>query len=327
MAAAPGSSAVHGGGGRPPAGVVLVTGAAGFAGSHLLLHLAGSHDLVGWTRGHPPPEVATVARWEQVDLLDRARVHRAVRELRPSAIYHCGGLAQVAESWDDTAAPLSVNVMGTHHLLEAVRRAGIACRVLVTGSAHVYAASETPIGEDDPLAPASPYALSKLAQEQLALRAAAEGGADVVVTRSFNHTGARQKPSFAAPAMARQIALIERGALEPVIRVGNLDAERDLLDVRDTVRAYAGLMASGESGRVYNVASGIARPVRLLLDALVSRARVPVRVETDPARLRPNDIPVLVGDPARLKAATGWEPRVSFDQMLDDLLAYWRLQP
>jgi GDP-4-dehydro-6-deoxy-D-mannose reductase len=268
-----------------------------------------------------------LARWEQVDLLDGSRVRSAIRELRPSAIYHCGGLAQVAESWGDTAAPLAVNVMGTHHVLEGVRRSGIECRVLVTGSAHVYAASPAPIAEDHRLAPASPYALSKLAQEQLALRAAREHELHVVVTRSFNHTGPRQKPSFAAPAMARQVALIERGTLAPVIRVGNLDAERDLMDVRDTVRAYSELMSSGAPGTVYNVATGVARPVRAVLDALVSRARVPVRVETDPARLRPNDIPVLVGDPSRLQATTAWRPQVTFDQMLDDLLAYWRAQP
>ena len=152
-----------------------------------------------------------------------------------------------------------------------------------------------------------------------------EDGLDVVVTRSFNHTGPRQTPAFAAPSMARQIALIERGQLEPVIKVGNLDARRDLTDVRDVVRAYAALMQSGTPGVVYNVASGVGRSIRSVLDALVSRSRVPVRIEIDPARMRPNDVPVLVGDCSRLDATRpAGRPAVTFDQMLDDLLDYWR---
>ena len=307
-------------------GPVLVTGASGFAGSHLVEHLAGSHDVVGWARSTPPADVASLARWQRVDLLDQDAVNAAIRELAPRSIFHCAGLPHVAESWRDTAAPLAVNVLGTHRLIDAVRLAAVRCRILLSGSAHVYAPSMRPITETDPLGPASPYALSKLAQEQLVLRAAAEDGIDVVVTRSFNHTGPRQKPSFVAPSIARQIALIERGRLEAVIRVGNLDAERDLLDVRDAVRAYVRLMESGASQAVYNVASGVGRPVRAILDALLSRARVPIRVETDPQKIRTNDIPVLVGDARRLREATGWQPRISFDQMIEDLLAYWRRQ-
>ena len=305
-------------------GPVLVTGASGFAGSHLVQLLSTSHAVVGWARSAPPAEIAALAKWQSVDLLDRDAVTAAVHELNPSAIFHCAGLPQVAESWADTAAPLAVNVLGTHRLLEAVRLLGSACRILVTGSAHVYAPSSAPIAEDETLRPASPYALSKLAQEQLALMAAAEDGLQVIVTRSFNHTGPRQKPSFVAPSIARQIAAIERGEMDPVIRVGNLEAQRDLLDVRDAVRAYAALIDAGTPGTVYNVASGVGRPVRAVLDALVSRARVPIRIETDSARMRANDIPILIGDASRLRDATGWEPKISFDQMLDDLLAYWR---
>jgi GDP-4-dehydro-6-deoxy-D-mannose reductase len=305
-------------------GVVLVTGATGFAGGCLVQHLAASHQVVGWARTPPPPELVGLARWQQIDLLDRDRVAAAVRELRPSRVFHCAGLPQVAESWTNTAAPMAVNVIGTHHLIEALRVNAVSCRVLVTGSAHVYAQSPAPLTEDDRLAPASPYALSKLAQEQLALRCAAEDGIDVLVTRSFNHTGARQAASFVGPGLARQIALIEQGRQDPVIHVGNLDAVRDIMDVRDTVRAYVALMDAGESGSVYNVASGTGRSIRELLDALVQRSRVPVRVEPDPARMRPSDVPILIGDPARLRQATGWTAEIPFDRMIDDLLAYWR---
>jgi GDP-4-dehydro-6-deoxy-D-mannose reductase len=304
---------------------VLVTGAAGFAGSHLLEHLASaSGDLVAWTRSSAPADLASLARWEQVDLLDRDRVRSAIAGLRPARVFHLAGLPHVAESWSDTAKPLAANVMATHNLLDALRRAHIPARVLISGSAMVYAATAEPLREDDPVAPASPYAVSKLAQEQLGLRAIDEDGVEVVVTRSFNHTGPRQRPSFVAPGIAQQIARIERAAQEPVIRVGNMEAQRDFLDIRDTVRAYAALMQSGDSGAIYNVASGVGRSIRSVLDGLLARARVPIRIETDPARLRPNDTPVLVGDASRLRRATGWAPSVSFEQMLDDLLAYWR---
>ena len=304
--------------------LVLVTGASGFAGGHLVEHLASTGQVVGWTRSTPPPELRDLARWEQVDLLDRDRVRRAIADLRPTHIYHCAGVPHVAESWRDTARSLEGNVLATEHLFDALRRAGVRSRVLVPGSSMVYAPSSEPITEDDPIAPASPYALSKLAQEELARRARKEDGLEIVITRSFNHTGPRQTAAFAAPSMARQIAMIEAGALAPVIKVGNLDAERDLTDVRDVVRAYAALMTSAASDDVYNVASGVARTIRSVLDALIARAKVPVRVESEPARMRPNDVPFMAGNPSRLTAATGWRPLITFERMLDDLLDYWR---
>jgi GDP-4-dehydro-6-deoxy-D-mannose reductase len=305
-------------------GPVLVTGAAGFAGSHLVEQLAGSCEIVGWARSAPPREVAPLARWEAVDLLHRDHVRAAIAAMRPSVVYHCAGLPHVAESWRDAAQPLAINALGTHHLLDALRRAGVRARVLVVGSATVYARADVPLREDAPLGPDSPYARSKLAQEQLGLRAGADDGLDVIVTRTFNHTGPRQTASFVAPSMARQIALIERGAAEPVIRVGNLDAQRDISDVRDVARAYASLMTSGQPGTVYNVCSGVGRSIRSLLDALLARARVPVAIELDASRMRPSDTPVLVGDPSRVGAATGWRPAIPFEQTVDDLLEYWR---
>lgn len=307
-----------------PDAPVLVTGAAGFAGGHLLEHLAGRGAVTAWARSEPPADLARLASWQAIDLLDRDRVRHEVRALRPAAVYHCAGAPHVGASWRDTAQPLASNVLTTHYLLDALRRAAAPCRVLITGSAMVYAPSTSPLREDDRVAPASPYALSKLAQEQLGLRGLTEDGLDVILTRPFNHTGPRQKPTFAAPGMARQIALIERGAIEPLMQVGNLDAERELTDVRDTVRAYALLMERGAPGTVYNVASGTGHAIRAILDALVARSRVPVEIRVDPARLRPQDTPVLVGDATRLRHATGWAPAISFDRMLDDLLDYWR---
>jgi len=306
-------------------GLIIVTGAAGFAGSHVVEALGGSEDVVGWTHHAPPPqEIARLARWQRVDLLNPSEVREAIARLKPSAVIHCAGAPNVAHSWRDTVTPLSANVLATHHLFDALSRTGTACRVVVTGSGTVYAASTAALTEESPIAPSNPYAVSKLVQEQLAFRAAHEDGVDVIVTRSFNHTGPRQSAAFAAPNMARQIALIEAGRAEPVIRTGNLEAQRDITDVRDMARAYIALLRRGVSSTLYNVSSGTTRVMRSVLDALVARARVQVRVETDPALMRPSDTPIVLGDPTRLREATGWRPEVSFDQTLDDLLTYWR---
>lgn len=304
---------------------ILVTGAAGFAGSHVVQTLAGAGNVIGWMRATPPPEeIAPLATWQQVDLLDREAVRAAIYRAKPDAVYHCAGAPNVAYSWRDTVSPLSNNVLGTHILLDALRRAGSRCRVVIPGSATVYAPSTSPLTEESPVAPVNPYALSKLAQEQLGMISGREDGIEVIITRSFNHTGPRQSAAFAAPNMARQIALIEAGAAEPMIKVGNLDAQRDMTDVRDMARAYAGLMEKGTPSTIYNVASGVARSMKSILAALVARARVTVRIETDPALLRPSDTPVLLGDASRLRTATGWEPQIPFERTLDDLLTYWR---
>jgi GDP-4-dehydro-6-deoxy-D-mannose reductase len=303
---------------------VLITGATGFAGGHLVERLAGSARLVAWGRSFPRAGLADLAEWQQIDLLDRTSVREAIARLRPSAVYHLAGAPHVAESWRDTARPLRDNVLATSHLLEAISRAGLPCRVLVTGSAAVYAPSESPLAEDAPLAPSSPYALSKLAQEQLALRVCADEGVQVITVRPFNHTGPRQRPDFVVPALARQLALVEAGLVAPVVRTGNLDPRRDFTDVRDVVAAYVELMEHGRPGETYNVGSGIGRSIRSVLDALLARSPASVSIETDPARLRPSDVPSIVADASRLNEATGWQARIPFEQTLDDLLDYWR---
>jgi GDP-4-dehydro-6-deoxy-D-mannose reductase len=306
---------------------ILVTGAAGFAGSHLLdLLAAGDHRVVAWHRpgGHAPRPVPGV-RWDGVDLLDRARVAEAIARLHPPVVYHCAGAAHVGRSWDSTEPTFAINVRGTHHLLDALERANVPARVLVPSSAMVYASASEPLTETHPLVPNSPYGVSKLAQEMLAQRT--DGALAVVIARPFNHVGPRQDPQFVASGFARRIADIEIGRWPPEISVGNLEARRDLTDVRDTVRAYQLILERGEPGRPYNVCSGRAVPIGELLDLLLARARIPIAVKTDPARYRPNDTPVLVGDPARLRDELGWTPAIPLEQTLDDLLAYWRSGP
>jgi len=279
---------------------------------------------VAWSRRDPPEHLASLANWCAVDITNRDAVRAAVRDLRPTRIYHLAGFPHIAESWRDAARPLAVNALGTHYLLDAMRREHIGARVLIVSSAAVYAASDAPLTEEARLSPTTPYGRSKLAEEQLGLHAWADDGIEVMIARAFNHIGPRQAPTFAAASFARQIATIESGDAVPIISVGSLDAQRDLTDVRDVVRAYAGILERGTPGSIYNVASGVAWTMRSILEMLVARGRVSVRVETDPKHLRPSDAPIVVGDAARVRLATGWQPLIPIERTLDDLLNDWR---
>jgi GDP-4-dehydro-6-deoxy-D-mannose reductase len=309
-------------------GPVLITGGGGFVGTHLIDALTAlGVEIEAWTRPGDRPRVDFEApagtRWRIVDVLDRTAVADALTALRPAAIFHCAGAAHVGESWRATRLTLETNVVGTHHVLEADRRLGLGARVLVPGSATVYAESDVPVAEGAPIHPDSPYAVSKLAQEQLALAAAAEGQ-QAIVTRSFNHIGPRQSPAFAAASFARQIARAESGLGAPTLRVGNLEPRRDLTDVRDTVQAYIALIARGRPGCIYNVCSGNALRMRDLVDGLRQRARIAIELEVDPALLRPHDAPLVAGDPSLIREHTGWTASTPLERTLDDLLQYWR---
>lgn len=308
------------------AGQVLVTGAAGFVGRHLLHQLIeDGTSIVAWHRpGGTAPRLREDVRWMAVELLDRDAVVRAIDDVRPSAVYHLAGAAHVAQSWRFTLETYQNNVLATHHLFEALHRTGVAPRVLVTCSATVYRAQPRPITEADPLAPSSPYATSKLAQEMLAIRVARDNGIPALVARAFNHTGPGQSAGYVASSIARQIARIEAGLQEPVLKVGNLNPKRDLTDVRDTVRAYTAMMARATPGVPYNVCSGRALSIRELVRTFVARSTTPLRIEQDAALFRPNDTPLLVGSHDRLTADTGWRPVIPLERTVDDLLNDWR---
>lgn len=319
----------------PSLPTVLVTGAAGFAGGHLLDLLAREpqNELVAWRRppnartARPGPSPTAVLRarvaWDEVDLLDLTAVRDALARVRPAFVYHCAGAAHVGRAWHTTEPTFAINVRGTHHLLEGLRAtANTSARVLIPSSSLVYAVADGPMTENQPLQPASPYGLSKLAQEMVAVEN--PGGPPVVVARAFNHVGPGQDPWFAASGFARRIADIEAGRWTPEIEVGNLEARRDLTDVRDTVRAYQLIAEGGQPGRAYNVCSGRAVAMREVLDSFLSRARLPIRVVADPARYRPHDHPLVVGDPRRIRDELGWSARIPLEKTLDDLLEYWR---
>lgn len=317
---------------------IVVTGAAGFVGHHLLDHLhqlGGDDTIVAWHRPGatdgpgrtgPPREHPAEGRvrWRAVDLLDRDTVARELGETAPTQVYHCAGVANVGGSWSNNYATLRVNVLGTEHLFAGLRLLDQPARVLIPGSALVYRPSSAPIDETAPLGPVSPYGLSKLAQEMLGMAAGEQDGAEVILTRSFTHVGPGQAPSYAASSFAQQLVRIEAGLCEPVLAVGNLDAQRDLTDVRDTVRAYRLLMSQGAPHTPYNVCSGVAHRIGAILDGLLAQVTAEVTIRQDPARARPSDNPLLLGDPTRLADRTGWTAEIPLERTLADMLDYWR---
>ena len=307
---------------------VLVTGASGFVGRHLvdtLAHERGEAAVAGLVR----PGTAAEGRIETIpcDLDDQSAVLRALERARPEQVVHLAAQSSPRLSFEDPEGTLRTNVFGLLHILEAVRRLALRPRILVIGSAEEYGAVDAqagPVGEDAPLLPRSPYAASKVAQAVLARQYAASHGIDVVLTRTFNHTGPGRGKDFAESSFARQIARVEAGAQPPVLAVGNLDTVRDFTDVRDVCRAYAALLERGVSGETYNVCSGTGVRIGAILDELLSLAAVRPDVRVDAARLRASDNPVVVGNPAKLRAATAWQPQLPLRRTLADLLAYWR---
>jgi GDP-4-dehydro-6-deoxy-D-mannose reductase len=312
---------------------VLLTGAGGFVGRYVLAELAGrGHETIGaGLESRAPAHLARapgLLRWERWDVTAEDAVQRGRALLRGTdAVLHLAGQASAARSFDDPRGTMRANFDGTVALLEAARAIEYAGALLVVGSSEAYGriAEGVPCGEDTALAPVSPYGVSKAAAD-LAARAWAKAyGLRAFVARAFSHTGAGQSPAFALASWAAQIAAFEAGAAAgdsgPFrLRVGNLAPVRDYSDVRDVARAYALLLAAGEAGQAYNVASGEGRTLASIVQALAARSRVRVEVVEDPARLRPADVPYLVGDPSRLERATGHRPGHAFENTLEHLL-------
>ena len=315
---------------------VLITGITGFAGSHLADYLLAEHpdvEIFGTKRWRSPIEniehLADRVELVECDLKDATAVRGVLADLRPGRIFHLAAQSFVPTSWTAPSETLSNNILSQTNLFEAMRSLDLEARIQIAGSSEEYGLvhpNEVPIVESNPLRPLSPYAVSKVAQDLLAYQYHRSYGLEVVRTRGFNHTGPRRGEVFVTSNFAKQIASIEAGLREPVIRVGNLSAQRDFTDVRDTVRAYWLALEKGEAGEVYNLASGRAVTIQELLDMLLAQSDVEVSVEVDPDRLRPSDVEILVGDYSKFHAATGWEPRIPLQQTVSDLLDYWRVR-
>lgn len=291
-----------------------MTGGAGFAGRHLLHHL-----------GELGASVTAPTRAE-LDLLDADAVRRAVAHAGPERVFHLGALASVGRSWRDARTTLLHNVDMTLNVLEAVRAEAPSARVLLAGSGEVYGPpARLPVDEDAPLRPQNPYATSKAACDLLAGQYADAHGLRIVRTRAFNHAGPGQSDQYVIGTLTRQVAEAEAsGAEEVVLRTGNPDTRRDFTDVRDVARAYAAAVEL-EPG-FYNVASGRTASVRDVIALLEPLARVRIRHELDPERVRAHDVPEVRGSAERLREATGWEPRIPLEATVRDALEEWRVQ-
>ena len=290
----------------------LITGGKGFVGQWLAAHLKDRGD-----------EVAVIDI--ETDVADGGAVARVMADIVPEAVYHLAAMTHVGESWEHPGQVLRVNVLGTAEILAAARSIEGSPRVLVVSSAEVYGVvtpAQLPLDEDTPTQPASPYAASKLAAEAVAFQAWRGFGQSVIVVRPFNHIGPGQSPNFFVPALAKRIVDARRSGARS-LPVGTLTTRRDFTDVRDVVAAYRLLVERGVPGEVYNVCSGRDVAISEVAAQLLELAGADLTLETDPALVRPVDVPVLRGSAERLRAATGWEPHIPLATTLADVLSSW----
>lgn len=311
----------------------LITGSAGFAGSHLCRFLAEQTDweIFAVCFHSCSKENLDIVRADgtilQGDLLEAQWVADTVAQVQPDYVFHLAALSSPAASFSDPGRTITNNVLAQIHLFQGILQTGTRPAILIVGSGDEYGLvrpDEIPVTEATPLRPTNPYAVSKLAQDFLGLQYFLSHGLRVVRVRPFNHIGPRQSQGFVTADFARQIAEIEAGLCGAVVRVGNLGARRDFTDVRDMVRAYYLAITQGEPGQVYNIGSGESHKIEGILQALIDLSKVPVRVEIDATRMRPADVPIIACDSSRFRECTGWEPRIPLERSLHDILEYWR---
>ncbi len=317
---------------------VLITGITGFAGSHLADYVLANHkgvEIHGTRRWRSKEDAADhltgQVTFHECDITDSHNVYHVIEKIKPDKIFHLAAQSYVPASWDSPTETLQTNVVGQCNLLEAIkhlRPSGYDPVVQIAGSSEEYGfveRGELPIKETNPLRPMSPYAVSKVAQDYMGYQYWQSYRIRVIRTRAFNHEGPRRGEVFVVSNFAKQIAEIEKERRQPVVRVGNLEAVRDFSDVRDVVRAYWQATEACSPGDVYNICSGKGHSVSEVLDMLLSfSSRKDIAVEADSQRLRPSDVPVLVGDGSKFQAATGWRPTIPFEQTVQDSLNYWR---
>jgi len=313
---------------------VLITGITGMAGSHLADYLLnqGHVEVHGTYRWRSNKE--NIAAFEkelhlhECELRDPYAILRLLKEIKPQKIYHLASQSNVAVSWQSPRETLVNNITAQLNIFEAIRHLDLLdTRIHVAGSSEEYgyvSKHELPVKESNPFRPLSPYAVSKVTQDFLAYQYYKSYGLQVVRTRAFNHTGPRRSDCFVTSSFARQIVEIEMGFRDPVIYVGNLDAKRDFMDIRDVVRAYVLALEHCEPGSVYNIGSGKAYSIRKVLEFLLGMTRIIIELKEEPSLMRPSDVPIMVCDNTRFREKTGWCPQIPFQKTLLDLLEYWR---
>jgi GDP-4-dehydro-6-deoxy-D-mannose reductase len=310
----------------------LITGATGFAGSHLAEYLLAHTDLEVWGTDISSNErniahIKNDLEFVVGDMSEPDTTSRILSEIRPDYIFHLAAQAFVPLSWSDPWDTLANNIRAELNILQTLVDTGARPRVMVAGSADEYGmirSDELPITETTPLRPYNPYAVSKIAQDMLGYQYFASHDLPVVRVRPFNHIGPRQSPAFVSSDFAKQIAEIEQGYREPRLAVGNLDARRDFTDVRDMVRAYFLALEQGEPGEVYNLGAEHASSIQQVLDLLLRMSDAEIEVVQDTSRLRPTDVPVVVSDCSKFRQQTGWRAMVTLEDSLRDILDYWR---
>lgn len=318
---------------------ILITGITGFVGSHLADYVL---------ENYPQVEIHGIRRWRSnvdnikhlenkvifhdCDIKDANNVYKIIEQVRPDKIFHLAAQSFVPTSWEAAAETLNNNIIGECNIFEAIRKfkvSGYDPIITIAGSSEEYGLvypNEVPIKETNPLCPLSPYAVSKIGQDYLAYQYWQSYKIRSIRTRAFNHTGPRRGEVFVSSNFAKQVAEIEKGVREPIIKVGNLEAIRDFTDVRDVVRAYWLAAEKCQAGEVYNICSGKGYKIKEVLDKLISFNKIKeIKVILDPQRMRPSDVPILIGDHSKFSEETGWQPEISFlDKTLKDLLDYWR---
>ena len=306
----------------------LIIGAAGFVGGYLADHLQKD---CGWSVSvtKMPHETCAIENVEvyNLDILEKEAVKTLFETIQPDYIFHLAAQSSVAVSWKRPELTVDVNVKGCVNVLEAARELAKKPRILLIGSSEEYGPSleeENPVTENQPLRPGNIYAATKACQGMLGSIYAKAYQMDVMMVRAFNHIGPKQAPLFVVSDFCKQVVEIEKGLREPVMYVGNLSAKRDFTDVRDIVRAYSALIQKGTPGETYNVGSGHAIAIQELLDAILKLSTTKIKVEIDPQKLRPVDVPIVEADVSKLKKETGWERKYALENTLKDILEYWR---
>lgn len=312
---------------------ILITGASGFVGTYLAQHLLdlGSSEIHGTYLSDSSKENSPVKdkiTFHKIDLQDKDVTEKLIGDIMPDEVYHLAAMANVAKSFTNPVGTLHSNIDAELHLFEALRVHNLLqTKVLIVGSAEEYGyiqPEDLPINEKVALRPSTPYAVSKIAQDFLGLQYHITYKMPIYRVRPFNHIGPGQGVGFVAADFARQIAEIEKGKQENLIKVGNMAAKRDFTDVRDMVRLYPLILEKGEVGEVYNAGSGTSHTIQELMDILVANAEKEIKVEKDPSKFRPADVPELLADSSKVMQVTGWKAEISFEQTLKDILDYWR---